>query len=504
MDAKELVNDVRDGRVSPEKLAELVVKLGSDLDVARRRIAELEKELGRRPTERLDESYSVDAEEKRKQDANRRKKLNKKKKKKGLKRGRISTADKLALAVRVEQVFPEDVAPEQCKLSHKRPIWRIENGTAVIVAYEVYRGPSGQYGRIPRSLGRSEYGLEIVVTISFLVHIVGLSFDKACQVLQFFQNLNLKKSQVDALLTQLAKSWEEQFDALCSLLAHSAIVQCDETSWSIKSVWAFLSENARIFLYGVHKDAETLEVLLDKLTFEGMLVSDDASVYRDFSCAQKCWAHLLRKAIKLTLLEPDNAAFRNLTDTLLKIYRTACRLQRDQRYSPEGRAAKVHLLNDEIVDLCGPVWFAELPPIEGVDNDYRLLCNEVMRLFLAGELFTFVTQDDAVCPNGETLAAPGTNNESERSLRGPAQCRSTGRTSKTTQGARRQTILVTTLESLRLYLSEFTLASVLQEISHWWDAKATCFQKLLKSLNISSDDQASGILNKLFPPPDTS
>ena len=40
----------------------------------------------------------------------------------------------MARAVRIERVFPEGVAPEQCKLSHSRPIWRIENGAAVIVA----------------------------------------------------------------------------------------------------------------------------------------------------------------------------------------------------------------------------------------------------------------------------------------------------------------------------------------------------------------------------------
>ena len=503
MDANELANDVREGRISPEALAELVAKLGGELEAARRRIAELERELGRRPTERLDESYSMDAEEKRKQAKDRRKKLCKKKRK-GLKRGRLSSADKLALAVRVEQVFPDGVAPEQCRLSNKRPIWRIENGAAVVVAYEVYRGPNGQYGRIPRSLGRSEYGLEIVVIIAYLVHVTGLSFDKACEVLRFFQGLNLRKSQADALLTQLAKSWEEQFDTLCSLLAHSAIAQCDETRWSISSVWAFLSENARIFLYGLPKDADTLGMLLDKMTFEGMLVSDDAAVYRDFSCAQKCWAHRLRKAIKLTLMDPDNASYRALADTLLEIYRKACRLQRDRRYSREGRAAKLPTLEDEIVDLCGPVWFAELPPVEGIENDYRLLCNEVMRLLLAGELFTFVTQDEAVSPNGEALPAPGTNNESERSLRGPAQCRTVGRTSKTVRGARRQTILVTTLESLRLCLPEFTLASVLQEINRWWGAKASCFQKLLKSMRISSDDRASGVLDNLFPALDSS
>ena len=43
--------------------------------------------------------------------------------------------------------------------------------------------------------------------------------------------------------------------------------------------------------------------VLDKTLFEGVLVSDDALVYQNFSKAQKCWAHLLRKAIKLTLRE---------------------------------------------------------------------------------------------------------------------------------------------------------------------------------------------------------
>ena len=45
-----------------------------------------------------------------------------------------------------------------------------------------------------------------------------------------------------------------------------------------------------------------------------MIVSDDAAVYRGFSKAQKCWAHLLRKAIRLTLLEPENAEYRRFLD----------------------------------------------------------------------------------------------------------------------------------------------------------------------------------------------
>lgn len=55
------------------------------------------------------------------------------------------------------------------------------------------------------------------------------------------------------------------------------------------------------FRFGVHKDAEALRQILDPATFAGLVISDDAAVYAKFTPSQKCWAHFLRKAIKLTL-----------------------------------------------------------------------------------------------------------------------------------------------------------------------------------------------------------
>ena len=358
---------------------------------------------------------------------------------------------------------------------------RLENGRAVLVAYKIYRGPSNRYGQIPGVLGRSEYGLEIVTEIAYLVYIVGLSFDKVCLLLGFFQNLQLRKSQVNALLYRLSRAWEHEFDLLCTLLANSLVVHADETSWSLNSVWAFLSEKARVLLFGVHKDAATLEKMLDPASFAGIVISDDAAVYGNFSASQKCWAHLLRKAIKLTLQDPDNAEYRAFTDRLLEIYREACRVQLDKRLSDEGRGRKVSALEDELLDLCWPMWVAELPPLEGLANDYRLLINEVVRLLLGDQLFTFVTAQPTTQPNGTTKPVDGTNNEAERTLRGAAQARLTGRTNKTLQGARRQTILTSVLESLRLYLPTFTLSSVLDELKRWWETGRSCLRNFLRS-----------------------
>jgi transposase len=383
------------------------------------------------------------------------------------------------------------------------PCLAFGNGRAVLIAYAIYRGPQNQYGRIPGVLGRSEFGMEIVVEIAYLVYVLGLSFDKACLTLQFLQNLHVGKTQADRLLHQLARHWQGEFDILCTLLANSLVVHADETSWSIHSVWAFLSEKARVLFFGVYKDADTLEKILDPATFAGLVISDDAAVYANFSQSQKCWAHLLRKAIKLTLQEPANVAYRAFTDRLLEIYRRACRVQKDGRLGEVGRARHVGVLEDEVLELCAAVWALELPPLEeGPANDYRLLVNEVMRLMLNEQLFVFVTTAAAAQPNGKEEPVSGTNNEAERTLRGAATARKTGRTNKTLVGARRQTILMSVLESLRVYLPHYTLGTVMAEIERWERAGQSCFSKLLKKLKLQVG--AASVLDKVFPLPDSS
>jgi hypothetical protein len=503
MDAiEQLKQDVRDGRIDVDRLIDVVVTLQRQLEAARQRIEELEKKLGgppSAPTAKVEESFSMRAEEKRQQARNPKK--NKLKLSRKSRKGRLTNADKLKLAERTEKCFPDGVPEQDCYLSHTRPVWRLEQGRALVVAYAIYRGPKSQYGQIPGVLGRSEFGVEIVVEIAYLVYVMGLSFDKVCQMLQFLQNLSLGKTQADSLLRQLSRHWQHEFDGLCTLLANSMVVHADETSWSIHSVWALLSEKARVLLFGVHKDAETLEKILDPATFAGIVVSDDAAVYANFTHAQKCWAHLLRKAIKLTLQEPENAEYRDFTDRLLEIYRSACRVQKDARRSMAGRAKKVAELDDEILDLCFPVWSLELPPLEdGPENDYRLLVNEVMRLMLAKQLFTFVTAEPATQPNGTCQPVAGTNNEAERTLRNPATARDSGRANKTPVGARRQTIIVSVLESLRVYLKTFTLANVIAEIERWRQAGQSCFSKLLRKLKLQVPDQS--ILDELIPLPD--
>jgi transposase len=509
MDAiEQLKQDVREGRIDAERLLDVIAMQQRQLETTQRelkaalqRIAELENKAGppaASATAKVDQPFSMRAEEKRQQARHNKNKL--KLSKKG-RRGRLSSSDKVKLAEFTEPCYPEGVAEKDCKVSHTRPVWRLKEGRAVLIAYQIYRGPGNQYGKIPGVLGRSEFGMEIILEIAYFVYIVGLSFDKVCLALKFLQNLPLGKTQADTLLQRLAKHWQGEFEVLCTLLANSLIVHTDETSWSINSVWAFLSEKARVLFFGVHKDADTLKEILDPETFAGLVISDDAAVYANFTQAQKCWAHLLRKAIKLTLQDPDEPEYRQFTDRLLEIYYEACRVQRDGRLRAAGRAKKVTALDEKIFELCTDGWFPDAPPLkDGPENDYRLLVNEVMRLMCANQLFTFVTAEPATKPNGQSDPVPGTNNESERTQRGPARDRDAGRTNKTVYGARRRTIIVSVLESLRLYLPIFTLANVIAEVQSWVDKGKSCFTKLLRKLKLPPPTTSTpSVLDKVLP-----
>lgn len=471
-----------------------IVELQHSIAELQKLVEKLSKERGKNPTERLDESYSLAAEAKRKQrekeqrqkeaKAKKQKKANRKNKKD--KKARMTTAEKVKLATRTETVYPTDRSPKECSFSHHRVAWRLEDGKAVLVAYKIYRFRK-EFGKPAGLVGRSEYGIEIMIALAYQVYVVGLSIDKACQTLNFFQQLKLRKSQADALLNRLAREWENEFENLCSLLANSAVVHCDETSWSINSVWAFLNEKLTVLFYGVHKDGATLQQILDKNKFDGTLVSDNAAVYRGFTKSQKCWAHLIRKAIKLTLVDSGNASYRKMVDDLLSIYRDAKKVAGDGRLSDAGRASRVDDLYDRVVGACVGGWTNEkVGGTEAVD-DYHRLCNEIMKLMVDRELFLFVTEAEV----------EGTNNASERQLRPDALARKTGRTNKTPRGARRQSIISSVLQSIGKQLDVFQLQTVIDEVKRWTAVGQSCFETMLGDVSSEQNVSKKGILDKV-------
>jgi hypothetical protein len=309
---------------------------------------------------------------------------------------------------------------------------------------------------------RCEYGIEVLVVLAFLAYVIGISLDKSCMVLGFFCGLHLSKSEADALLRQLAKHWEAEYDILCDLIAHAAVVYMDETGWKVGqescSLWAFASTLHRVFLFGCHKDDATLDQMLPPEIFAGIGVSDDASVYSlRFKQGQKCWAHLLCKAIRLTMLYPQNRRYQHFLDELLALYRDAKRAATDGRLGEAGREDRVAELEDRLAGMCRRYEQPTTPDLKPHEHEFANLVDELARLLMAEELFTFVLVE----------GVEPTNNSMERELRNPASDRRAGRTNKTKSGARRRSVIVSVLESLRANLESFTLPNVLAEVDRW-------------------------------------
>src|SRR5215210_3849336 len=136
MDAiEQLKQDVRDGKVDLDRLIDVIVTqqrlletTQRQLEAARQRIEDFEKKQGGPSSPaaaKVDEPFSLRAEEKRQQARNPNNKL--KLSRKG-RRGRLTNADKLKLAERTEKCFPEGVPEAGRRLSHTRPVWRLEQG----------------------------------------------------------------------------------------------------------------------------------------------------------------------------------------------------------------------------------------------------------------------------------------------------------------------------------------------------------------------------------------
>jgi len=393
-------------------------------------------------------------------------------------------------------IFADEVAQAECIHHRTQCAWRIIDGKAVYLRYEIYDLPDSTDLPLPPGLrnNRSEFGIEIILILAFLHCWVGVSIDNAIQIMNFFTGLNLKKSQADSLLSQLANDWDEQYDTIAELIALQTIVYIDETGWKVgdKScyTWIFSTSMHVLFRCGVsRKKTEATEVLGE--LFAGIGVTDDYAAYKDlFSKHQLCWAHLIRKAIKLMLQNPEETEYAEFWRALCLIYHDAKQLSKEVSASVEGdrlntaeaRRSVIEELQARVRTLCdrrdevivtAKAAKKPQPPIKPTVSHVAAFIN--LQRELANQLeclFVFVEHPEV----------EPTNNRSERNARREAEIRKGARTSKTATGARRRSTLVTVLASLQTRIANFTLANMLSEVGRWTDTGISLFQTELDAI----------------------
>jgi len=404
--------------------------------------------------------------------------------------GRKPAEAKCHLVTETIKVFADGVDPAGCIHHRSQFAWRIDDGKAVYVRYDIYDLPNSIDLPLPPGLrhNRSEFGIEILLILSFLHFWVGVSIDNAVAIMNFFTGLDLSKSQADSLLSQLANDWDKQYDTIAELIALQTIVYIDETGWKVGSkscyTWIFSTSMHVLFRCGVSRKKTEATAILGG-SFGGIGVTDDYAAYKNmFSEHQLCWAHLIRKAIKLMLQNPEETEYAEFWDQLCLIYHDAKELSKevtvavegDSLNSAEGRRAAIEKLQARITDLCdrreetiitAKAAAKSQPPIKPTAPPVATFL--LLQRELADQLeclFVFVEHPDV----------EPTNNRSERNARREAEIRKGARTSKTAKGAKRRSTIVTVFASLRTRIGNFTLANMLAEVGRWATAGVSLFQ----------------------------
>ncbi len=449
-----------------ERQAERIAQLEAEIDGLKKLLAgKAEAKTAKKP--KFTQNYSLDK--------NKRKKKRRKKS-----TGRRSNDAKRDLVEHQYDIFWHNADRKQCVFRREQFAWRLIDGRAVYVGYNIYDLPDSKELPLPSGLrnSRSEYGIEIILTLAFLHYWIGVSIDNAREIMRFFTGLELPKSQADSLLSQLAADWDDQYDTIAELIALSMIVYIDETGWKVGKrscyTWAFSTTKLVLFRCGVGRGKAEAEPVLGQF-FLGVGVTDDYAAYKSlFSKHQLCWAHLIRKAIKLALMHPDNKKYATFLDELCNIYHRAVRCQQDGRLYA-GRATKARELEEAIRLLCTRQG-------ETIDKNATLDC-EATFIRLQKEL---VNNLDSLFVFVEYPEVESTNNRSERNVRREAEIRKGGRTSKTPAGAKRRGVIVTVLASLQTRFAKFTLDVLLSEVQGWLAEGRSLFDLELAALENSA------------------
>ena len=91
------------------------------------------------------------------------------------------------------EVFPQDVDRDLCIHHRFQSAWRIVDGKAVYLRYDIR--DLADSTSLPLPLGvrnsRSEFGMEVILILGFLHYWVGVSQENAIQIMNFFTGLDL-------------------------------------------------------------------------------------------------------------------------------------------------------------------------------------------------------------------------------------------------------------------------------------------------------------------------
>ena len=278
-----------------------------------------------------------------------------------------------------------------------------------------------------KSLPFTEYGINILMVVMILRFRGSQSMETISEVMRCFFRLKLPKSSVSNLLASAKKYLKGRYEELKQLIRAGKIMYNDETGWKIagRSAWMWIMANEE---HSVYVPAESRgKGIMEEIygDSEAYSVHDGYGAYVNTVPKEKqlkCWSHILGFAYEETYgLEPESTAI-NIRNRLVAIY--------DLKDKKDGMKLEdfEKLINTKLEQLINT-------EIDQDDYSSKAILKRVaaQKLALARSL---------------ALTDSGTNNLSERELRGLTNMRKISYGSKTFKGMEVTAILASVMQSI--------------------------------------------------------
>ncbi len=281
-----------------------------------------------------------------------------------------------------------------------------------------------------RNVKLSEYtivGPMLSAFIAALNRRSGMSRQKIQEHLRTWMNFDLSIGLICKSIREAGIACYPVVDELINDLQKEEHVHFDETPWFEKGLfrwlWVAISKRTAVYRIGTRKKDELLHLITE--AFIGWLITDGYRAYRSYPHRQRCLAHLIRKAVRLTGAVDDEA--RKMGEWFLREMRG---LLKTMAEGEDGRKQ------------CGPILarFKKACNLGSKSDHARLksFANEILNDW------------DAVVAFVKNPGLPATNNEAERALRWAVIFRKITFGTRTEEGSRSFSALLSVIETCRL------------------------------------------------------
>jgi transposase len=283
-------------------------------------------------------------------------------------------------------------------------------------------------------IGKARVGPRLMSLIATLAIAKRMPQRSIQKLLEGLYGVHISLGEITEILHKVAGFAKETVQWILRRIRGSPHAHGDETGWRENGIngylWSLCTPELRYFHFD-HSRASAVAKRMLGLCFGGVLVCDFYGGYNFYDGPiQRCWVHLLRDLKKLLEARPDDANLCQWVESIRAVYKIARKIAR-RGFIEDVRLKFRQQLEAKLMSLAQPYLKDDSAP-------QRVLAQRIEKHL--GELFTFV----------EYVGCPSGNNAAERSIRPAVIARKISGGTRSQDGSRTRTTLMSVFGTWKL------------------------------------------------------